>query len=69
MYQYVLSLSWNSKDVVVKMTKFFHEDMKKLELTYGPEEFNLKKIYKKVNLTYVHEVPKQFLFVLQCPKQ
>ena len=47
MYQYVLSLSWNSKDLVVKMTKFFHEDMKKLKLTYGPEEFNLKKFVKK----------------------
>ena len=47
MYQYVLSLSWNSKDLVVKMTKFFHEDMKKLELTYGPEEFNLKNNVKK----------------------
>ena len=46
MYQHVLSLSWNS-DVVVKMTKFFNEDMKKLELTYGPEEFNLKKFVKK----------------------
>ena len=47
MYQHVLSLSWNSKDLVVKMTKFFHEDMKKLELTYGPEEFNLKNNVKK----------------------
>lgn len=44
MYQHVLSLSWNSK--VVKMTKFFHEDMKKLELTYGPGEFNLKNLQK-----------------------
>ena len=47
MYQHVLSLSWNSKDLVVKMTKFFKEDIKKLELTYGPEEFNQKKFVKK----------------------